>query len=314
MRLSNYIRELGGKSEDIADYLEKDPRNQPSALDKQKTQKADELIVVLKRDCNKFINELKKCSSYVFRSVHQDIGDLKLIQSRLDDRTPKDTPKEVHNYVNSEFEKKFGWPVRNGVFTSGRRSFAYGTPYLFFPRGQYRYTWSPVIDDFYQKCYSETGIFIPKFLKKKYENEIKDYGFSNSTWYINGKEVDEYDIPYDIKQRLYELFFNSGDLDISEIATIKERGTVYGMRRDTYDEWVKRRYPNIETMNEIIKKYKRTDLPAAVRTHNEIIFNCKDYWLVNEKYMPDISIRLLGWKSSIGPLDIDNDYGEEGYD
>jgi hypothetical protein len=70
-------------------------------------------------------------------------------KSHIKDRKPMSTGADMHNWLNTQFQKQFGWPVRNGVGTSGERnqSSTYGKPYIFFPLNNFKFAWSPKVWD-----------------------------------------------------------------------------------------------------------------------------------------------------------------------
>ena len=66
-------------------------------------------------------------------------------------RRPKDTPLEVHNWLNQEFKRKFGWSVRDGISctTSYGHAHGYGKIHVFLPFDGYKYVYSEEIGDLY---------------------------------------------------------------------------------------------------------------------------------------------------------------------
>jgi len=68
---------------------------------------------------------------------------------RLNDRTPKDTDESTHDYINREFTKLYGAPFRNALFVSGsvQNTIRYGFPFQIFPVGQFKFIWSPTVND-----------------------------------------------------------------------------------------------------------------------------------------------------------------------
>jgi hypothetical protein len=63
-------------------------------------------------------------------------------QKSLTDRIPKDTSTDISDIFNDYFFRKFGIKLRAvGVFTSKSVNVAsdYGKPYIFFPKGKYKY-------------------------------------------------------------------------------------------------------------------------------------------------------------------------------
>lgn len=73
------------------------------------------------------------------------------IEARTGARNPKDTPQNVHDYLNKWFKEKFGWSARDALFCSGRQGVAsqYGDIKAIFPIGRFSYIWSPDIQDMY---------------------------------------------------------------------------------------------------------------------------------------------------------------------
>ena len=66
------------------------------------------------------------------------------------ERFPQAMPPIAHKILNEEFIKGFGWPVRNGLFTTSDKEHAggFGTPYMFFPiDDNFKFVWSVDIDD-----------------------------------------------------------------------------------------------------------------------------------------------------------------------
>ena len=73
-------------------------------------------------------------------------------------RKPKDT-QHIHDLLNDKSEEKFGWRIRNGIFTITDKYQAnhYGTPYIFIPIGDYKYVHNDHVIDLTAKL-DEDGI------------------------------------------------------------------------------------------------------------------------------------------------------------
>ena len=119
------------------------------------------------------------------------------------------------------FKEMFGWEVRNGIFTSSTLNYMYGEPYLFFPIGDFKFVWSPDIDDFYDawqdaqiKFYTlDIHSYIDKYLEKaiKSGNEIS---FNCKEYYL-----------VDLKMRTFledNLFFIFNMALVSAILSIRQ--------------------------------------------------------------------------------------------
>lgn len=87
----------------------------------------------------------------LYRGVRKDIDSIEKITPRTN-RIPRNTGFNTHKLLDELFLKKFGWKARSeGVFVSGNKdeAYGYGEVYLFFPIGDYKYIWSPVVEDLY---------------------------------------------------------------------------------------------------------------------------------------------------------------------
>ena len=96
-------------------------------------------------------------------------------------RIPMSTSPIVHEYMNMEFYKKFGWPARNGVFVNAnvRETYTYGRPYVFFPTNGFKYVWSAHVIDFYNSLpdnmlLDRTGPGEPRTLSDKGKEILDD--------------------------------------------------------------------------------------------------------------------------------------------
>jgi hypothetical protein len=117
---------------------------------------------VILENCQEYVNLLKtgEKGCLLIRGVLQDEFDFKLCKWDISQRTPRDMPVDYHNGLNTHFEKIFGWPVRNGLFTYGVKSnfrdltdIGYGKSYLIFPCAQFKYVYDPNIYDLFEHYY-----------------------------------------------------------------------------------------------------------------------------------------------------------------
>jgi hypothetical protein len=68
------------------------------------------------------------------------------------DRKPVDINIEIHNDIDALFQLKFGYPARSSsIFCTTRYDITglYGKTYLIFPKGSFKFLWSPTIYDLY---------------------------------------------------------------------------------------------------------------------------------------------------------------------
>jgi len=113
------------------------------------TQKTvDELASLLDKKCKLWFKEVgnyNDAGNPVYRGVKESIGTFRIKKgTRTKDRVPKLTQKEVFEIFDKAFAEEFGWWVRSrGIFTGDEQiAYSYGSSYMFFPIGQYKYVWS----------------------------------------------------------------------------------------------------------------------------------------------------------------------------
>ena len=103
----------------------------------------DEIIETVQKDCKKFLL-LIKSGGVVYRGSHNKHKPLEKYAMRTGVRKPRNTDKKIHIHFNKLFKEKFGWKVRDGIFTSGNYSqtVLYGDAYYFFPIGSFKFVYS----------------------------------------------------------------------------------------------------------------------------------------------------------------------------
>lgn len=164
MRLKKYINEVGSNTTAWVNSLD--------------VLKAADMV---KKNCRPFLSQVSKCSKwgdYIFtRSIGRNFpGGKVILQKRVrQDRRPSDTPEIVHNYINDELEKKFGWrPREQAAFTFSHYVMAeVGYSPMFFPIGKFEIVWHPKIRDLYthaiEDIYIENGQFDKSFIDRNIE-------------------------------------------------------------------------------------------------------------------------------------------------
>lgn len=112
----------------------------------------EQIISYVKEYCQPFLTQATRLHS-LFRGI--TIGsdsEPYYILSPRSDRTPKDTPMEVHKIADEWFLENFGHRFRShAVFGAADLLAAneYGEPYYLFPIGEFSFCWSPVYNDMY---------------------------------------------------------------------------------------------------------------------------------------------------------------------
>ena len=131
------------------------------ASDNMAVRKMIEAADNIHSDCQFYLSQIKGVDNGFPRDMQQSIAwrgmskdkywdsQIQLKDVRLDGRNPKDTDVELHGYLNREFTELYGAPFRNAMFMSGsmRDTLRYGTPFQVFPVGQFKFIWSPTVND-----------------------------------------------------------------------------------------------------------------------------------------------------------------------
>lgn len=156
-------------------------------------------IETFRNDVSQYLNEMK--GQKLWRSTNKKINGIYKLKPRLN-RTPKDTPLDVHEYFDEEFKKKFGWKARSqGVFTSSSPE-AFDTfgkyTYVFYPCNGYKYIWSSEVTDMTEYLDRMELIYAPhqkwienslwydkeyrEKITKKMMNSYTDKNLTKSSW------------------------------------------------------------------------------------------------------------------------------------
>lgn len=120
----------------------------------------DPIEVLISENCKPFLQEMKKCKNLFYRGISYVINDIEELEI-LEKRVPRDTPKKIHNKLNTLSNKKFGWKIRNGIFVSTDKlecskyhnspgddcPDSYGSTNIFLPIGEYKYVWNDRVKD-----------------------------------------------------------------------------------------------------------------------------------------------------------------------
>jgi hypothetical protein len=176
-------------------------------INEEKTKDLQYLINMVKSDCKPFLREMKKAGQFLYRgydNVEYSTTEVVYYKKKVrSDRKPRDMYQNVHNKMDKLFDEKFGWKARsNGIFCTGDRTTAlgYGTAFMVFPIGNFKFIWSPEVEDLWR--------------------------------WVRG-----------------------------HISSRKGKSTV----------------PDLEGISET---YTNKDFPKAIKSGNEIIINCKEYYML----------------------------------
>ena len=124
---------------------------------------AKERIELIWKKCQPFLKQMKSSNFenenllYSGRRTGSQFAKKKVRKNRR----PKDTPLDIHEWVDEWFYNKFGIRARsNTVFCINNRNYAmtYGKAYVVFPIGKFEVIWSHAIEDLYDKATMDMGL------------------------------------------------------------------------------------------------------------------------------------------------------------
>lgn len=255
-----------------------------------KTSEQD-LIKVIKTMCKPWLLEPDR--AILYRGVKRPLKDVyTIITSRLLDRRPKDMPQKIHDELNEEFEKKFGWRCRNGVFVTSNKKAAeeyseFDDVPIFLPIGKYEYVWSTEYSDLFADAYEAGRILDLDTMESTWENASED---EIREFRINGKIYDYFGIADEFVDKNGEII-NKEDLSPDKIYKLH---SVYDAKmwlkievKDlTFEEYMDKliKQNGIKTPKQIVDEYVNTGLRKAIEKKHEISFKCDKYLLVNSKF------------------------------
>ena len=209
--------------------------------------KEKDIILKLKRDCKPFLDQLH--DRFLYRGTGKPVIDIRKYKPRKN-RRPRDISILVHTIFDKLFKEKFGWKARSeGVFTTGDQVLAsrYGKDTLFFPIGQFKYLWSPKVDDLYAK--------IPG-------NEFPFSIIKTALYTDEDITVDKY----------LKRLFNKNRTEFTTNLSYKK------FKKLIIDKTTERIKP-------YINDFTNTNLSQGIKSGHEIAFLCSSYYVVSSKYL-----------------------------
>ena len=104
--------------------------------------------------CGPFIQanqQALQAGLFMYRGVKgASSSDLAIEGTVRTDRIPRDTPIQWHDVLDQFFLQKFGTRYRSAAMFATNdinNTFDYGTPYVMFPKGEYKICYSPIVED-----------------------------------------------------------------------------------------------------------------------------------------------------------------------
>jgi hypothetical protein len=269
------------------------------------------------KDCQPFLRDISnsKYMSFLYSGRNSSKPMFEKIV-RLN-RKPTDTYHEIHSDLDDEFERQFGYPARsNSVFCTGDEGDAaeYGTLYMIFPQGKYKFLYSKEIGDLYIKmsgkagshginnknglfakfvddCRDESGGIDAEFTKY-YEEVTKEGSDQGHYQYIRDEYGHNIMVPKGTKDPI--KYVKSQMEDPSEFWGVslewypdKDYNEFYFDNYDTFlrgrvqgfDDCGKEKYDRY--LEEIVRTYTNNNINKAIGDGGEIMITCKKYWALN---------------------------------
>ena len=147
----------------------------------------EKIAPILKKECSQILKVMKK-DVFLYRGMKKG-GEPFIERVPRTDRTPLDTSTTMHDIMNEYFKEKFGWAARSeGLFctTSPSQARFYGDVYIIFPVNGYKFIWSPLVHDLFDK----QNKFIKSFMKDRAGTKSDLHAFIDMSQ-TNSREIKE---------------------------------------------------------------------------------------------------------------------------
>jgi len=238
-------------------------------INENKIETIEEFAELVKRDCGKFLKEIKPSNRFLYRGISGIFDDMG-VKTPRPDRTPKDTSAEGHKYLGKLFKKYHGWNARKeGVFCAGEvgETSSYGYSCIIFPVDGYKYLWSNKIADLYS-------------------NIEKDDAFEYKNYYGN-----------------YSILWDKYELTLFINGVIKK----YKFEHEYDNNYIGLNHDNIEDdvlktaekeLNILIKNYLNHNIDKYLTRYgsHEMTLKCKKYYYIKWYAENEFKLKRLLYK------------------
>jgi hypothetical protein len=235
----------------------------------------EKIIEVLERDCQKFIREMNNADMLVWRGTTGPMtskrsfeDDIRKKYSHTDDsgdgqygRRPKAYPSSGHAIFNILSKQLYGWRFRDGIMTTSDYDHArqFGAPFIFFPIGDYQYLWHPRVHDFNEYEIPVNGRALKEF------DEADFGGLPDNVW----RWFKMYDKTHDDAYAGAWSYFQKHPDEVERITKLLK-------------------------LDKFMLEYKSDKLQLGIEKEREIVFNCKEYYLIHNFWSQKIVDYLHG--------------------
>jgi hypothetical protein len=138
----------------------------------------------IEKDCKPYLKEVRTGTSMFIRysKTYRNEEIIKKI-SKTTDRKPKDTPKELHDFMDETLKKKFGWKARSqGLFVwIAPKNYLVGVNLssevgnYVFPIGPYKYVYNSEIFDIYAEYQQIESDFYEDYDDDTLQDKVIEY-------------------------------------------------------------------------------------------------------------------------------------------
>ncbi|MCS7316833.1 MAG: hypothetical protein NZZ41_00725 [Candidatus Dojkabacteria bacterium] len=269
----------------------------------QKDNNFKNFLKEIKQNCTRIINVYNKTDLFLFRGSKK----FRLYYSFEPqiERNPRNTSKEVHDLIDIIFkEAKIEVNRKNCIFCTSDKNFAavFGKVYMIFPSDDFKFVWSPFINDFsaeQEKIFNSTdfdsdkNIFIFKETRQGYENF---YSKTLGVFTLKNEQEAIKNLLTILKNRYPSLNFNG----IRNLFDLKHKhvsifnNIFYGFDEKINSKikaWIKEYAISIEDskdfLNYMARKvrnmYYENDIEGALKSQNEIMMKARKFYAISEE-------------------------------
>lgn len=260
-------------------------------------EKVTKMAHLLFNDCKQYLKDLGKSGEVMYRGAYG--GDMTKIVPRKN-RAPKDMSAALQEELDDAFYGEFKWKPRSeGVFCSGEwdQAHSYGTNvFTVWPIGKYQFLYNENVHDLYTHFENDDDdVDTSQIEEDYYDNYGEGY---QGTWYYDGEntEKSDKDDAEDVVAQWFEERYEpedeeDDDYDGHDNIDDKDFEWEPDVSWDDYlvDEIENARERIRENRYEVVFDYRDDDIKRAIKSQNEIMVRCKEYYIIDEDFTDDLN-------------------------
>lgn len=212
-----------------------------------------------------------KEDKFLFRGIRTNNNEKILSLYIKENRNPRDTPKEIHNFFNKTMKSLGFYTNRsNSIFCtpSIQQAKFYGKPYIVFPKNGFKYVWGKEIKDLYS------------ILVKVNHRELKKIYKQNKLSFFIGKQL-----YYAENEKKLKDFYNQ---IVNMLMEILDRifGEKYQQRKEEFlkeNNFVFSKNPNRKDIEELLANFE-----YYFERHHDNLMKIANFYLIRDDNKIDI--------------------------